>query len=376
MHTSHKPSIMSKHLLILFLMMASVLITSPRRILASEETTYEPGAMLLVLEDCDSDNKLSTEPYGDTVSLLDSRGQLIRVVAHGLCVTGCSSLSISEDGRFFSICDRASNTLTVYETATGMKMWSLLGIFNSAVFVKDQIYASNSESIFAIDNRGIIVKHTRIGVFDMAFDQAHDCFWISELDIKKCNLDLKPVLRVEHITGIKGPLLVKVNSDGSIWIAQRDAYEHYGNENRLLKVSPEGKVLRIINLDFSPISVCINRSDGSVWTTGRRKERDFSRIGDEWPETLDELNSLVKTEIETFTRKYDSEGNLIFEISEGGYSIELDQSDGSAWIADKTNIWHYSANGRNIASYSGSSDGQKWIAIVPGKNKTSDQSLI
>jgi len=117
----------------------------------------------------------------------------------------------------------------------------------------------------------------------------------------------------------------------------------------------------------SPIRVRINRYDGSVWTTGRINERDFSRIGDEWPDTLDELNDLVKTNTGTFTRKYDSEGNLIFEISEGGYSIDLDPSDGSVWIAGKKNIWHYSANGRNLASYGGVSDGQKWLAIVPGK---------
>lgn len=77
------------------------------------------------------------------------------------------------------------------------------------------------------------------------------------------------------------------------------------------------------------------------------------------------MNDLAKTKTETFTRKYDSEGNLIFEISEGGYAIELDQSDGSAWIADKTNIWHYSANSRHLALYTGSSDCQKWFAIIP-----------
>lgn len=348
------------------LMAVSIVILIPESSLASKEAPDKTGTMLLMLEDCDSDNKLSTSPYGDTASLLDSRGQLIRVVARGLRITGgCGGLSISEDGRFFAVCERTANTLTVYETATGRKVWSLLGIFNSAVFANNLLYASNAESIFAIDNTGIIVKHARIGAFDMAIDRARDCLWISGIDIKKCNLDLEPVLTVERIKGIRGPLKVEVNPDGSIWIAQRDAYEQYGSKNSLVKVSPEGNVLQTIKLDFSPIRVRIDRSDGSVWTTGRRKWRDFSRIGDEWPDTLDELNDLVKTITETFTRKYDSEGNLIFDISEGGYSIELDQSDGSAWIAGKKNIWHYSAKGRNLNSYAGSSDGQKWLAIVP-----------
>lgn len=369
MYTLCKHSNTAIHTLIHLLMLALVLMLGPRLTLGSEKTPKEAGVMVLVLEDCDSDNKTSTFPYGDTVSLLDSRGQLIREVARGLRITGgCGGLSISEDGRFFAVCERAANTLTVYETATGRKLWSLLGIFNSAVFANTLLYASNAESIFAIDNTGIIVKHARIGAFDMAIDRARNCLWISGLDIKKCNLDLEPVLTVERIKGIRGPLIVEVNPDGSIWIAQRDAYEQYSSENRLVKVSPEGNVLQTINLDFSPVRVRIDRSDGSVWTTGRRKERDFSRIGDEWPETIDELNDLVITKTETFTRKYDSEGNLIFEISEGGYSIELDQSDGSAWIAGKKNIWHYSTKGRNLNSYASSSDGQKWLAVVPGKS--------
>ena len=375
MYTSHKHSNTVKRALIHLLILAIILILSLQLIFDSEEAPSTDGTMILVLEDCDSDNKLSTPPHGDRASLLNSKGELIRKF-HGLCIqstfSGSRIISVSEDGHFFAVCERTPNTLAVYETATGRKMWSLIGIFNSAVFANSLLYASNTESIFVIDNTGIIVKHTRIITYDMTIDRARNCFWISGLDIKKCNLDLEPVLTIKCIKGIRGPLLVEVNPDGSIWIAQKDAYERYGSENRLVKVSPEGKVLQTINLGFSPARVCVDRSDGSVWTTGKIKgPRDFSRIGDEWPETLDELNDLVKTNIETFTRKYDSEGNLIFQISEGGYSIEMDQSDGSVWIAGKKNIWHYSAEGENLVSYAGASDGQKWLAIVPGKKLTS-----
>jgi DNA-binding beta-propeller fold protein YncE len=323
--------------------------------------------MILVLEDCDEDNKMSTAPYGDTAFLMNSNFELVRKF-HGLNITGafCAhrNISVSEDGRFFAVCESTPNMLAVYEMATGRKIWSLTGIFSSPVFVNELLYTINYESIFAIDNEGIIVKHARISAYDMTIDREHNCFWISGRDIKKCNLDLETVLTVKYFKGLKFPLFVEVNPDGSIWIAQ-DAYERYGRENMLIKISPEGEVLRTINLEFTPARVCIDKSDGSVWTTGMVKERDLSGIGDEMPETLDELNEHVKTNIETFTRKYDSDGNLIFEISEGGYAIELDPSDGSVWIADKKNLWHYSANGRNLASYSGVSDGQKWLAIVP-----------
>ncbi|MHC4205675.1 MAG: NHL repeat-containing protein [Planctomycetota bacterium] len=370
MYVSLKHSKMLKQFIIHSLILATVLMLGPRQILASEESPDDAGAMVLVLEDCDRDNKLSTAPYGDAAFLINSECELVRKF-HGLNITSAfcdfRNISVSEDSRFFAVCERMPNALVVYETATSRKMWSLIGIFNSPVFIKNLLYVTNYDSIFAIDSSGIIVKHARIAAYDMAFDSARNYLWVSGIDIKKCNLDLEPVMTVEYIKGIRGPLLIEVNPDGSIWVAQKDAYNRYSSENRLVKVSPEGKILQTINLEFSPVRVCVDKSDGSVWTTGIIKERDLSGIGDEMPEILDELNKLVRTKIETFTRKYDSEGSLIFEISEGGYSIELDPSDGSAWIAGRKNIWHFSANGRNLGSYAGSSDGQKWLAIVPGK---------
>jgi len=373
MYASRKPSKMSKHFLIHLLMLASVLRPSPRQILASEETPNEAGAMVLVLEDCDSDNDFSTPPNGDIASLLNSKGKLIRKF-YGLGIdnsfNGPRIISASEDGRFFVVCENVPGKLTMYETATLRELWTLWMDIRSAVFANDMIYAVNNYNVFAIDNTGTIVKHFRLGGADIAVDTKHDCLWIVGDDVKKCNLDLELQFKTKLTLDASntGAFSIDVNPNGSVWIAEQNVYEEYGSKNRLVKRSPDGGILKIVDMDFSPIRVRIDGSDGSVWTTGMRKERDFSGIGDEWPETLDELNELVITKTETFTRKYDPEGNLVFEISEGGYSIELDQSDRSAWIAGKTNIWHYSASGQNLTSYAGSSDGQKWLAIVPGKS--------
>jgi hypothetical protein len=369
MYTSCKHSNAAIHTLIHLLMLALVLMLGPRLTIASEETPNEAGAMVLVLEDCDSDNKPSTEPYGDTVSLLNSKGELIRNF-RGLRINSTFSgprfISASEDGRFFVVCENVPGKLIMYETETRRELWTLWMDIRSAVFANDLIYAVNNYNVFAIDKAGTIVKHARLGGLDIAVDTKHNCLWIVGLDVKKCNLDLQIDFKVKltldptHTGGFS----VDVSPDGSVWVAEQNVNQEYGSKNRLVKISPDGSILKKIDLDFSPVRVRIDRSDGSVWTTGMRKERDFSSIGDEWPETLDELNELVKTNTETFTRKYDSEGNLIFEISEGGYSIEMDQSDRSAWIAGRKNIWHYSAKGQKLGSYASSSDGQKWLAIV------------
>jgi hypothetical protein len=372
MYNSRKHSNMVKHGLIRILILASVLLPGPRRILASEGTPNEPGAMVLVLEDCDSDNKDSTPPHGDLVSLLNSKCELVKKF-RGLAIkstfSGPRIISVSDDGRFFVICENVPGKLIMYETATLRKLWTLWMDINSAVFANEMIYAVNNYNVFAIDNTGTIVKHARLGGLDIAVDTKHDCLWIVGDDVKKCNLDFQLKFETKLTLDVDktGALSVDVNTDGSIWITEQNIRQEYGSQNRLVKRSLYGGILKIVELDFSPVCVRIDRYDGSVWTTGMRKERDFSGIGDEWPETLDELNDLVKTKIETFTCKYDSDGNWIFVISDGGYSIELDQSDRSAWIAGRKNIWHYSTKGRNLGSYTDFSDGQKWLAIIPNK---------
>ncbi|MGB2866387.1 MAG: hypothetical protein WBC05_23865 [Sedimentisphaerales bacterium] len=376
MYISRKHSNTAIHTLIHLIMLASVLMLGPRLTLASEKSPNEVRAMVLVLEDCDSDNKLSTAPYGDTASLLNSKCELVRkfdgLSIHSTFFNGPRNISVSEDGRFYVVCQIVPGKLTMYETTKRRELWTLWMDFESAVFANGLIYAVNRNNVFAIDNKGTIVKHSRLGGFDIAVDTNHDCLWIVGFDVKKCNLDLELQFKTKLTLDANktGAFSVDVSPDGLIWIAEQNHRQKYGSKNRLVKRSLYGGILKNIDLDFSPIRVRIDRSDCSVWTTGMTKERDFSIIGDEWPETLDELNNLVVTKIETFTRKYDSEGNLIFEISEGGYSIELDQSDGSAWITGKKNIWHYSANGRNLVSYAGSSDGQKWLAVVPGKTQS------
>lgn len=408
MNTSRKFPKKSKNLFFQILILALFLTFGLLRVFALEEKPNQNGAMLLVLEDCDNDDNDSTPPFGDMLSLINSKSEPVKKF-RGLRIksafNGPRFISVSEDGRFFVVCENVPGNLIMYETATFSQLWTLWMNIRSAVFANDLIYAVNNHNVFAIDNTGTIVKHARLGGLDIAVDPKHNCLWIVGNDIKKCNLDLELQLKTELTLydvntdalsvdissdgsiwiakqninqeygrptlydAKMGALSVDISPDGSIWIAEQNINQEYGSKNRLVKRSLNGEVLKIIDLDFSPIRLRINSFDGSLWTTGMTKEKDFSKIGDEWPETLDELNKLIGTNVETFTRKYDSEGNLLFEISEGGYSIELDQSDSSVWLADKTNIWHYSGNGRNLGSYAGSSDAQKWLAIVPASNK-------
>jgi len=226
----------------------------------------------------------------------------------------------------------------------------------------------NNESVFAVDNTGTIIKHSRIGGFDIVFDKSGDCLWIVEQDIKKCSLDLEIIMTVDPIR--HGACSVDINPDGSIWIADRFAGKLKADApyGRLLKISSQGEILKAIDLNISPVCVRVNKSDGSVWITGtRERHRDFSVFGDDWPDTIDALNNLVGDETESYTLKYDAKGNLLVSIAKGGSSIDLDSSDGSVWIADRKKIWRYFSTGTILTEQTEVSDGQKWIAAVPVK---------
>ena len=91
-------------------------------IYANEESLLKVKApKVIVLDDCDSDNIIVTLPAGDNILILDSDGEILKTIS-GLKVkkvTGENkALSISEDGRFFAVCENAAKKLTIFETAT------------------------------------------------------------------------------------------------------------------------------------------------------------------------------------------------------------------------------------------------------------------
>jgi DNA-binding beta-propeller fold protein YncE len=354
-----------------------IAILAPNSGCAAKETRDPDRATLLALGNWDSSTDYRRPPHGGkAVLLLNSRGKLVRQIPKFTVnggFGGCRGISASQDGRFFVVCGNSEEGISMYRVPNGVKLWSLSGFFRSAVFADGLVYALGAESVYAIDHTGTIVKHSRTGVgMDIVFDPLAKCLWIVGMDIRKYSLDLKLQFKVKLPFGISygGAFSVDVNPDGSVWVAGKNVFGREGDENRLIKVSPTGQLLKVIDLDFCPQRVRVDRSDGSVWTTGKVRRHDYSRVnerleGGEWPETTAELDALIITKVQTHTRKYDSEGELLVKNTQGGTSIEVDPSDGSVWVAGGRSILHYSSTGANLATYDGVSGSQKWLAIVP-----------
>ncbi len=343
-----------------------IAILAPETSTASQKTANNTIPKLLVLDNCDKDNNLETPPFGDTVLLLNSKGELNKHIYRLRINYVRGALSISDDGHFFVVCENALNRLTMYKTATARQFWSLSGLFSSAAISKKVVYAINIQNVYAIDDTGTIIKHARSGGLDIAVDKSHNCLWIVGNDIKKYSLDLQLEFKMPLTQSAvnAGAFSVDVCPDGSVWVAERGAHTINGGRNKLVKISPDGRILKTIDLDFSPSCVRVDQSGNGIWTTGFGK-RDFSKIGYEWPETLNDLYELAP--IKKYTHKYDLEGKFLFNLTHGGYSIDLDPSDGSIWMANEKSIRHYSSTGEKLAEYNDVSDGQKWLAVIPAK---------
>ncbi len=326
------------------------------------DTRDRTEVRILVLDDCDSDKNLPILPCGDEILLLNSKCELLRKI-YGIKIhaggSGHRAISVSEDGCYFTVCRNVDEKITTYETSTGKEIWSLSGKFDSAVMLNNTVYAINGENTYAIDGTGTIIKHLRTGGFDIAADPSGGYLWIVGPDVKKCSFDLEIKMKCDPTYQLSNS--VDVDPHGPIWLTIGDDPNPAGNI-KLLKISAEGVVLKSSGLNFSPQCLRVDQSDGSVWITGMGKN-DLSKLGDEWPETLSELYEIA--ERETFTCKLDSQGNLLFDIEQGGHSIAFDPSDNSVWIAGIKKILHYSCIGEKLSEYTDVSSSQKWIAVVP-----------
>ncbi|MBN2589807.1 MAG: hypothetical protein JXA96_08085 [Sedimentisphaerales bacterium] len=374
-----------KYSCIILLVIFSIILIGCSKKKSSE--TDKPGTYdvkVLVLDDCGIISDSNEQSKTDSVLMLDSGGKLLKKIDGFQVKEGYGenkAISVSEDGRFFVVCEDGARKLSIYETSTGSEYWSHTWpdrVVHTAVFFNNTLYVYGTRFIMSIDVSEIGKKDIKeIGGYwngvwlDVAFDKKNNSIWAVGSIIRKYNLDFEQEFQIGSVfdSSVAGAFSVDTTSDGSAWVAVQEVIERNNLENQLLKISSDGKIIKTIQLDVIPICVCVDKSDDSVWVTGMTSNRDYSKIGDEWPETLTELNEAIKTDVQTYTHKYNANGDKILELDKGGYSIVIDSTDKSAWVACHDSIVHYSDTGEIINEYKDVSKQHKWIALVPKGEK-------
>ena len=334
---------------------------------------------ILVLADCDEDFR--TPPFDDQVFAFDPRGQATpKVRGLNICETigGPRMLTTSTDGRMFLVCENFGNHLTAYDTQTGARLWRLDGEFTSATVAPDgTTYAVISsgtiygDQLVVIDQKGEITNKAKLGGQDIVLDPERRVLWSVGSDIKKCALDLTLLRNMIPIPWCAVSL--DVNPDGSIWVAERQHSQVSLSSNRLLHVSASGMwITKAMELDFTPVCLRVDRSDGSFWVTGTGggksvSERVLEKIEKRTGRLpLGKLRAvLTRSRFWTRTHKYDAEGKLLCKINHGGDTLDIDRTDGSIWIAGRQKIFHYTRNGKRISRFPGVAGDQTHIVVVP-----------
>ena len=151
----------------------------------SEPLTPPPRVLLLD----NSDSNFRAPPFNDKVLFIDSKGEIITHIGGlNVCqnIGGNRAISVSDDGRFFVVCENVADKITAYDLKTGDELWSLPGKFTSAVIAQNVTYVLTSDKtiygngILAVDSEGNIIKQSKeIKGFDIVVDPNSDCLWLA-----------------------------------------------------------------------------------------------------------------------------------------------------------------------------------------------------
>jgi len=267
-------------LLLVIILIVGLIITLWRDAIIELFQSPDPSASrILVLDDCDPDFRNS--PFDDRVVSFSPRGQTTpKLTGLNICETvgGARMLATSPDGEFFLVCENVSHHLIACRTQTGARLWTLDGQFSAATVAPDgttyalistgTIYGSRT---VIIDRQGQITKDAKVGGTDIAIDSERNVLWLVGATIKKCDLDLNVLRELPPLPWCA--VSVDVNPDGSVWAAERQHPNIAQSSNRLLRISASGMwIEKAVALDFSPLCLRVDRSDGSLGSRAAHRE--------------------------------------------------------------------------------------------------------
>ena len=300
----------------------------------------QPDEMVYIFEDNDPD--YSNPPFEDTLSIINASTHEITNTISGFnigeTIGGQRAIATYTDGTCI-VAENVADRLSRWD-AQGNCIFSIdMAIDAVDVSEEGYIYALTSsgtiygKSTVILDGYGSIVKEAPFGGGDIVVDDKSNSVWIVGADIKRLNKDLTLQFSIDPIEWYA--VSVDFDTNGDAWVAEREHLDESRSKNRLLKISPNGEIIQSIDLDSSPSCLSVDRKDDGIWVS-----------------TSEELY------------KFTSNGRKILEIDSGrGFSVKVDNSDRSAWLAGRGDVRHYTKDGTLISSISVFSANQAYAAL-------------
>jgi len=307
------------------------------------------GAVVWVFHDEDPD--WTNPPFADTLTVLDEFGQ------PGFTMGGFNtsqtiganrSMVATKDDGSVLVCENVANRLSKLDGA-GQLLFSLARPITAVDVTADGvIFALEDhsgtifgENLLRLSPDGLVLDQAPVGGFDLVIDEEREGIFVVGADIKYVDYNLQTRWSLDPIPWCA--VSVDLWSDGSAWVAEREHPEVFGSSNRLLRVSPEGTILKVIELSYSPFCVRVDLVDKSIYVAG------------------DHLY------------KYDAEGNQLFAGDLGqslgsfqtGWSLAVEPG-AAVWVGTFRDVRKFGSNGDllfNGNPFSYPSD--TFLAVIP-----------
>jgi protocatechuate 3,4-dioxygenase beta subunit len=304
-------------------------------------------AMLAVVDDADP---VSTgkDAYNDTLTIYDSMGiqrsqykglnmttgGLMRVMAYSpmddsiwLRETGGKRLlKFSRDAKMIAEIKDVSAVCLAIDPVTGF-LWTLSGGTTLG-----------SSTIKLFDGEGKPVADYNVQGSDLVYSKHDDCFWVAGQQLRKVDRT-GSVLATASVRFTYTSSMIAVNeSDGSVWVTERQHPQQPGSYNRVTIFEPDGRTRK--QIDGPDFAVAVDAAHQTAWTTSRYT--DSPRL-----------------------TQYDLNGTVKQNIPLKPITITIEPDTGYAWAASETSIDRIDVEGKAVGTIAGAKPSQKLIMVIP-----------
>jgi len=298
------------------------------------------------------DPNYSKPPFEDTLTALDASGQVVvQRKGFNICQTigGARAVAASDADQTVVICENVSANFQAGAPRiskwdrSGKEVFAVTGhyYYTAANVAKDgTIFALTSkgtiygDAILKISPEGTVLAQQPIGGFDLAIADAAGGLYLVGADIKYCDFDLRVKWTIDPIRWCATS--VDTCRDGTAWVAVREYNECLPAMGYLHHVSPEGKIIRTMNLSYPPCCLRVDPRDDSVYVASGQ------------------------------LYKYDGNGTLQFAASLGGsfgWSLAIDPYRGGVWVGTLRDVRLISFEGKTLLAVEAfPGEDQKYVA--------------
>lgn len=310
--------------------------------------------LVYVLENNDPDFR--NPPFEDRLTIINpaDHSKIREVARFGIdtYIGPPRLLAAADSGHTCLIVDQLLGQLIKYDftrneasTIVSLRINSIYVSENGDTYILTDT-AILGRTIVKMDENGNIVKEVSYGGFNIVVDDAHDSIWIVGANITRLNRNLDKRFSMDPIAW--AALSVDFTSDGSIWVCEGKHPEISGSKDRLLKITINGDIVKVIDLDTRPSHVSVDRNDDSFWLTTSRG-----------------------------LYKYDKDGNLLKQVeTQPRWTVKVNQSDSSVWVAGFGDVKHYTKDGVLVAAVSGFSSSQAYIDFITVRDTVAPTTTV